>query len=164
MTEAVKNQSESSYSVSKGVSTTTPLLTRDEVQIRRQLMLIRHDVEALGIRWTPQLQTMAAAWLRQVSVDLVTDYALPAVAMAPHPSARYLAAIMRRCLGSGYKTAAEAYRHDEEDKQRYLSSKKPPDRRDSRYPGATVNAQRYNQRDYSGEPEINDLLDWIKEG
>ena len=135
----------SEYSVH---TTTTDLLGE------RALRQVRHEAEQIGIRWTPQLNTMTRAWLRQISLDLITDYAIPATACAPAPSARYLAAVMRRCLASGYKTAADAWQRDEADKAEYLANHQK---------ARPVSGQQYAQRSYKGQPEINDLLDWIAE-
>ncbi len=147
MTMMKKTDNYSSDIVSEYPATTTTDLLGE-----RALRMIRHEVEGIGIRWTAQLQTMVRGWLRQVSPDLILDYAIMATASAPAPSVRYLAAIMRRCLAAGYRSAADAWQRDDQDRQAYLSAK-----------AARRGAGAYQQRDYTGQPEINDLMDWARE-
>ncbi len=149
------------YSSNSIVTDSEHTTTTRDIIAERALRQIRHATETIGIRWTQQLSTMCINWLRSADVSLIIDYAIEATAAAPAPSARYLAAIMRRCIAAGYHTAMDAWTHDEQDRAAALAARAAKARKEDqqrRRPGAND----YQQRNYEGEPEINDLVDWLK--
>ncbi len=66
-----------------------------------------------GISWSKQAATMTQRWLAEgFAVEVLINYAIEETALAPYPSFRYVAAIMRRLREEGLYTMRDVTRSE----------------------------------------------------
>lgn len=123
-------------------TTRTSSTTRAREDFERMINLA---IECLGINPTPWILRQISEWIEATSPDL-TEYAITQAAMAPAPSMRYAAAIIKRLIAEGAQTINDV-------------RKKPtaPTRR-----GKVVREQQYTQREYMHTEEELDrfMAEW----
>ena len=90
-----------------------------------------------------------SSWLSQISEDVIM-LAIDDTMLAPSPSWRYLAAIMRRCIAQGIRSSADW----EQAQQSHRASKKSSIKQ--------VTAQKYEQRTYTEDQLAQGANELIK--
>lgn len=90
--------------------------------------------------WLEKLPEALVAWAVQTACDHGAD------------NWAYVSKVLSGLSAAGIRTVEDAEKRSEEHRRRRSGGQ-----------AKTVIAQQYTQRDYKGEPEINDLLDWLAE-